>query len=208
MAQTTADSPARIIDEIARTYAQSLLDLAEEQGVTDEVADELGQLVELLDQEAVSQLLTSPAITVDDRAASLERVFKGQVSDLTYRFLQVLNEKRRIDHLRAIAWALEALLKKKRGEVDVLVYAAQPLSDEQLRDVRQRLASSLQATVHLATRVDESMIGGLKLRIGDKLIDGSVATQLQKLKRRLIASGRESIRTEGTRLLEESSDER
>jgi len=208
MAQTTADSPARIIDAIARTYAQSLLDLAEEQGVIDEVADELGQLVELLDQESASQLLTSPAITVDDRAASLERVFKGQVSDLTYRFLQVLNEKRRIDHLRDVAWAFDALLKKKRGEVDVLVYAAQPLSEEQLRDVRQRLESALQATVHLATRVDESMIGGLKLRIGDKLVDGSVATQLQKLKRRLIASGRESIRTEGTRLLEESSDER
>lgn len=195
MASHTADNPVKIAGAVAQTYAESLWDLAVEADAVDAVADELAQLVDLLDdQPDLRALFESPAIRADRRAASIEQIFKGQLSPLTYRFLQVLNRKGRLGQLPAIRLAFDQRLKQERGEVDVDVYTAQALSDSQKAAVADRVTAGIGRKAVLTTHLDESMIGGLKLRIGDKLIDGSVATQLNKIKRRMIARGRQAAR--------------
>jgi len=208
MASNTSDNPVKMAGVVAQTYAESLWDLAVEADVVDEVAGELTDLVGLLDdQPQLRAMLESPAIKADRRRQTIASIFQGKVSSLTYRFLQVLNVKSRLDHLSGIQIAFDQRLKAERGEVDVDVYTAQPLSDSQKAAVTAKVSASIGRKAVLSAHLDESMLGGLKLRIGDKLIDGSVATQLNKMKRRMIARGRERVRADASALLTETSDE-
>jgi F-type H+-transporting ATPase subunit delta len=205
---TTADSPVKIVDAASRVYAQSLLELAEEVGQLDAIGDELQQLVDLLAAEPqLDAIFRSRSIGTTRRARSIAAIFEGRVSDLTYRFLQVVNANGRLGMLGTIAAAYDQLLKARRGEVDVLVTSARPLDQTQVGAVTQQVSDAIGGKAIVTARVDESIIGGLRLRIGDRLIDGSVATQLRNLKRRMIERGRDYVRSSAAALLEEGSDE-
>ena len=202
--ENTADNPVKVIDAVSMVYAKSLMELAEDAGVIDDIADELSQLTTLVaTQPELSALLNNKAISAAARTRSIEAIFSGRVSDLTYRFLQVLNDKGRLGVLPTVNAAFARLLKEKRGEVDVHVTSAQPLSAAQLDAVATKVGSAIDGKAIVTADVDESLIGGLKLRIGDQQIDGSVATQLQNIKRDIIARGRESIRSNAATLMEE-----
>ena len=205
MASNTSDNPVKFAGKVAQTYAESLWDLAVEADVVDEVADELAQSVRLIDdQPQLRAMFDSPAINADRRARSIKAIFEGKVSSLTYRFLQVANDKGRLDQLAGVQIAFDQRLKDERGEVDVDLYTAQPLSDAQKASVAAKVSASIGRQAVVTAHLDESMLGGLKLRIGDKLIDGSVATQLNKMKRKMISRGRERVRADATALLEEN----
>lgn len=192
---------------VAEVYARPLLELADEAGgdeTPDAVGDELGQIVELMhDQPELRKILQDPAVRAPYRAESIQRLFQGQVSDLTHRFLQVLNTKGRLDELENIAHAVAAKLKERRGEFDADLYTAQPLTDEQANQVAERLGRAMGGKALLNRHVDPSMIGGLRLRIGDRLIDGSIATRLQQMRRSLHHRTREAVRQRADEMLEE-----
>jgi len=206
MHETTADNPVAAASAVAQVYARSLYELAVDAGgkVVDEVGEELSQVVGLMrEQRELELLLTNPAINADRRRQSIASIFQGRVSDLTYRFLQVVNEKRRLAELPGIARAYDQIVKAERGEIDVDVYAASELDDKQVKRIGQRIGELVGRTAIVHPHVNESMIGGLKVRVGDRLIDASVATQLQNLKRRMLARGREIARTNAAQIMEE-----
>lgn len=205
MVQSTADNQVKLIGAVARTYAQSLMDLAQQQGVVDPVARELSDLADLLaDQTELRAFFASPSIHAAKRAKSLQAIFEGRLSDLTYRFLQVVNRKGRLDQLGRIRVAYEQLLMDKRGQVEVDLYTAGEMPADRLRAVEQRIGEAIGREAIVHARVDPSLIGGMKLRIGDKLIDGSIATRLASLRRQLIDRGREAIRADAGTMLEEN----
>lgn len=194
---TAAEPRKRRQSQVDRVYARALFEMALAHGEQrlDEVADEMDQLAELMRQDpGLRRLLTSHSLSVADRAASLERVFQGRVSDVLYRFLQVLNRKQRIASLAGIAEALAALVHEHRGLVEVDAFVANRLEEKQARQLADRLGQIMNKQVVLHQYVDESLIGGLKLRVGDRLIDGSVATQLRRLQHTLERAGRERAR--------------
>jgi len=204
---TAAAHAARRIDALAEVYARSLLEAIDGQGDVqpDTIETELGELVELIEADPQrAALIYGRQLTQDQRRASIDKIFKDRVSDVTWRFLQVLNAKDRLGHLPTIRAAFEQQLKQRRGEVDVLVYSAKPLDDAQKQTVGDRISAAINAKALIHNRVDERLIGGLKLRIGDQLLDGSVARQLDKMKATLIRRGRESAR-EGNQVIEEEA---
>ncbi len=206
MHETTADNPVQTANAVAQVYARSAFDLASEADgdMVNTLADELGQIVALMrEDDDLHRLMTNPAINADRRGPSIEAIFKGQVSDLTYRLLQVLNRKQRLDHLPGVAAAYDQILKAERGEVDVDVYAATTLDAQQIDRIGQRIGQIIGRKALVRPHVEESMIGGLKLRVGDQLIDASVATQLRKLKQNMLESGREAVRSASGTLLED-----
>lgn len=204
MHANTADNPVQVIDVVSMTYARSLMALAAPAGSEAEVGDELNQLAELYAAEPqLAALFRNRSISSTAKAASLQRMLQGKVSELTYNFVQVVNAKDRLVLLPAMAAAFGQLLKERRGEVDVEVTSARPLSATQLDAVRTQIAGAVGGTPVITPRVDESILGGLKLKIGSKLIDGSVATQLDRIKHDLVAKGREAARANASALLEE-----
>jgi F-type H+-transporting ATPase subunit delta len=174
-------------DAVGRVYAQSLLGLAQDAGQVDAIAEEVGGLLPLVEPGGELYLLvTNPAISTDERAKIVQRVFEGRVSDLLYRFLQVVAGKGRLGSLQSILGGYLLQVSEARGLVDVDAYVATAMDEATAARVAEQIGRSLGKQVTLRQHVDESLIGGLKIKVGDKLIDASVASQLNQMKRRMM----------------------
>jgi F-type H+-transporting ATPase subunit delta len=187
MQEETFHSPAVL------TYAEALLELATSQadfpGGPEIISRELGALRKItLSDPLVMPLLVDPAITHEERHNLLDRVFSGRLSTLLLHFLYILSDKGRLNLLPSIAGGYQELLDKRLGKVEVDVTVAHRLDDAALETVRQRIGAALQRDVVLHQYVDEKILGGMILRVQDKLIDGSVRTQLASLREKILAA--------------------
>lgn len=185
-------------DALATVYAKSLLELAEQAGGTDkivEVAAELEQIAEIArGDKAFRELLSSPIVDRTARGESLSRIFSNRVTDLTLRFLLVLNEKGRLNRFESIAAAFDRLVQESFGRIEVDIFTPAPLGHEQQDVIRSRIASALGREPVLHPYTDPSMLGGIKVRVGDQLIDGSVANRLRRIKNGLMTRGSSAVR--------------
>jgi F-type H+-transporting ATPase subunit delta len=183
MAKTQHNSP------VALAYASSLLDLASEQNDAEQIGQELAALRQIVQENrSFAVFLASPAIGHVERTEFLTRIFGGKLSKLMHNFIGVLNEKGRMSSLSQIADAYDDLLAEKLGKIDVDVTVATKLSPELLEDVRKRVSAALKKDAIVQEHVDDSIIGGLIIRVGDKLMDASVKTQLAAMKQQLLAA--------------------
>ncbi len=194
-------------DALAAIYARSLFELAEAQGGRELIEGSLAELEDIIEMARAdrnfSEFLASRVLPVSDRAASLERIFKGRLSNLTLRFLQIVNEKGRLPHLTAIVAAYDRLVQEKFGRVEVDLYTPAPVSPEEIRAIRDRLREALGKEPIIHPYVDHAMIGGLKMQIGDRLIDGSIATRLRQFRDRLAREGSAEIRANADRMIDD-----
>jgi F-type H+-transporting ATPase subunit delta len=115
----------------------------------------------------------------------------------------VLNKKSRLDQLVGISEAYTQLLWERTGRIEVEVFSAKPLDENLAEIVRQRVGEALGKDAVLRNTVDEGLIGGLKLRVGDRMIDASVATRLSRIRESLNTSGAETVRSRSESLIQE-----
>ena len=175
---------------VARSYAQALLELAEARGQLDSASTDMQGVAEVFEaNEVFRQYAKSPAVSQMAREVVLDKAFGGQISPLVLNFLKLVNSKDRLNLMPAIAEAFENLLDEKHGKIEVDVTVAQALTPDELERVRQRVGRSLKKDAVIHQYVDESIIGGLIIRVADQLIDGSVRAQLDAMKKKLLASG-------------------
>jgi F-type H+-transporting ATPase subunit delta len=195
-------------DAAARVYARSLFDLAEKKGGQSTVEEIVGELEEILDlargDARFAEFLSSPSIAADARGAAIDKIFKGRVSDLTLRFLRVLNAKGRVAYLPSIAAAFDQQTQERFGRIEVDVITAEPLPGDQVRQLKDRLTKSMGREVILHPYTEAGMIGGVKFRIGDQLVDASVATRLRRMKDKLDTDGATELRARITRIIDEA----
>lgn len=193
-------------DALAKVYAKSLFELAQQQGGQQKAEEILGELEEIIEiarnDRAFSELLASRLIDAGKRDASLERMFAGKVSPLTLNFLRQLNRKGRLANLSQIANALDAMVQDQFGRVEVDVFTAAPISAGELESVRKQLSDSLGKDVIMHPYTDSSMLGGIKLRLGDQLIDASIQAELRKMRDTLINKGGAQVRGRSRDMLE------
>ena len=182
------------IDQVASVYARSLFELARELGGDAGVASMGAELREVCgivraDKRAL-ELFRSPIVDPAKRAASLKRTFGGRVTDTLLNFMLVLNRKGRLAELLAIEDAYDALEQEAFGRVEVDVFTASGSVDDATRSaLAADLKKGLGKEPVMHFYADPAMIGGLKLRIGDRLIDGSVAAQLRRMRSALLDRG-------------------
>jgi F-type H+-transporting ATPase subunit delta len=196
-------------DALAEIYARSLIELAQGQGGREAVEGCAAELEEILEiartNPRFSEFLASRVLPVDQRSASLERIFKGRISNLTMRFLQVLNEKGRLSHLPAVAAAYDAHVQKLFGRIEVDVYTASPISTDELKGIREQLQRALGREPIVHPYVENGMLGGVKLQIGDTLVDGSLATRLRKFRDQLATEGTTELRARMDRIVDDKA---
>lgn len=173
--------------DVAKVYSQALIDLAESRGEADQILDELEELAGHFERDAdFARFLSSPLIDDEERARSLEKMFRGRASDLMVDALQVINRKGRLALLPTIAEAYRLEHQKRLGRIDAHVRTAIALSDslrEQLTEViRQRYGKEPELIEH----VDPSLIGGMVLEIGGEKVDTSVARRIDRLRHALL----------------------
>ena len=185
-------------DALAKVYARSLFELATDAGGTDklmEVADELEQICELArEDKKINLFLSSPIVDVKARGKALSAIFTNRITDLTLRFLLVLNNKGRLDRLESIETAFDQLVQEAFGRIEVDVITPVAIDAELIATIKEKISTVLGKEPILHPYVDESLLGGIKLRIGDQLIDGSVQTRLRKLSEELKNNGGAAVR--------------
>lgn len=185
---------------LAGTYAEALFQVAEEQGVAEQVLAELEAIVALGDEHpAFRQALLSPLAAPSQRAEAVERAFRGRVSDVLVDFYQVLSRRGRPELLRAIAKAYRAVLQRERRILDVRVASAVPL-DEALRErIGKAVRDRTGFTARLIESVDPALIGGLVLRLRDWKFDSTMKRSLERLHAALLErASNEIIRGAGS----------
>jgi F-type H+-transporting ATPase subunit delta len=176
-------SETSIVSGIAGRYASALFDLAREQGTLDAVASDLASLDGMIGESAdLARLVRSPVISREDQGRAMAAVLESaNTSELVCRFVGLVAQNRRLFGLRDMIAAFQTLLAVHRGETKAKVTSARPLSDEQVERVKSQLAGLVDQKISLSTDVDESLLGGLVVRIGSRMVDSSLRTKLQKM---------------------------
>ena len=187
------------VDAVARVYAQSLLELADAAGGDEKIVEtgvELNAISEMIRGDAeIAEFLRSPIVDAGKRADALRRIFEGRVSDLVLRYMLVLNGKGRLGEFAAMAAGYDQIVNERMGRVEVDVLTVDgSLAPDQLALLGEKVKAKLGQEPVFHQYADESLIGGLVLRVGDQLIDGSVRGQLRRMREELLASGSTRVR--------------
>jgi F-type H+-transporting ATPase subunit delta len=185
-ARSRWSQPRDLLDSLEELAVDSALGSAQAAGQLDEVEDELFRFERILDGEPeLRAALTDRNMTTDTKRGLLHTLLDGKVSEVTFALLQraVLEPRgRTIEHaLRD----LSTLAAQRRDRLIAHVTTATELSDDEQRDLAAALGRAFEYDVRLQVVVDPTLIGGLTVRIGDEIIDGSVARQLDEARRRL-----------------------
>lgn len=168
---------------LAGRYAQALFDLADEQKKLDTVASDLDGLSAALDENTdLQRLVRSPVIARDVQRDAMVAILEGAGADpLTVQFVGTCAMNRRLFALPGMVSAFRAILAAQRGEEAAEVVSAKPLSKEQLGAIEDALKKAVGTTVAVDARVDESLLGGLVVKMGSRMIDSSLKTKLAQL---------------------------
>jgi F-type H+-transporting ATPase subunit delta len=171
------------VSELAGRYAAALFDLADEGKQLDDVAMDFRQLEEMFTQNAdLRRLANSPVIRRDDQMKAMTVLLeKLDVSPLTMQFVKVLSRNRRLFALPNIITEYLSELSHHRGEIAAEVISARELSGSQQTALFEALKLALGGKVAIQQKIDPDLIGGLVVKIGSRLVDASLRTQLQKL---------------------------
>ncbi len=192
--QVTADVGAQ---RVARVYAEALLNAAEKHGQADEVLDELKSLVGDLFQAdpQLEAFLVSASIGRNHKAEVIQKAFENRASDLFLDFLLVLNQHERLNLLRPILAAAQEIHDQRARRIRVGVRSAVELTGEQQERLREELRKTWQLEPLLKLNVDPELLGGIVVRVGDWLYDGSVSTRLETIRNQLIARSTHEIQS-------------
>lgn len=165
-------------------YATALFELAEAGKTFDEVDQDLGRFGEMMDSsEELVRLVRSPVFSADEQGRAVGAVLdKAEIGGLTGNFIKLVARNRRLFAIRDMIKAYRALLAEHRGEVTAEVTSAEKLSDAQLDALKAKLKSSIGRDVKVDTQIDASLLGGLVVKVGSRMVDSSLRTKLQSLK--------------------------
>ena len=166
---------------LARPYANAVFSVAKQADELDRWSRMLAFLSAAAGDEQMTVLLDAPEIGEEQKAFRLIDVCREELSDRAKKFVQVLAANKRLPLLAEIAEVFEELRAQEQQSLDVEVLSAYPLTDTEAERLRVALGRKFDKDVQLQSRVEESLIGGVVIRAGDVVIDGSVRGKLAKL---------------------------
>lgn len=169
----------------AGRYAKVLLELAIEQNKVDSVLGDMQFLTKTSEEtREFALLIASPIIHPDKKISIFELVFE-QFEEVSLDFIRLITKNRREGELPNIATTFEALVKEHKGIVPITVYTAAPMDAGTRQLLVDKIQASVKGTLEVTEKIDESLIGGFVVRMGDVRIDASVSSQFNSLKQRL-----------------------
>ena len=178
------EDPVTGTSRSARRYARAVFELAQQDGDIEKWGRRLAEIRELFGDPEVAAVLSNPTIATEEReklVSASPHLFDDEATNLA----RLLIESSRITEVEAVEQEYQGLVDEAAGRVRATATTAVELTTQDRKDITDELSRRLGKDVRLTTVVDPSILGGLKLRFGDRVIDASVATRLQQLRRRL-----------------------
>ena len=172
--------------EVAMVYARALYDAASDLGHVEEVQDEIIQIDHIFrEQEDFQKILRNPAVSRGQKKDMLKNIFEGRVLPEVLNFLYILMDKNRYYDFHGIVREYRWIADQEMGVGFGLIYSAVPLSEEQIARFEEQAGTLLRKKIKLQNRVDESLIGGVRLFVDGKMIDASLSSRLEKMADRI-----------------------
>lgn len=166
---------------VAKRYAKALYDIGTEQGKSEIFAENLNELAALLEaNEEVGAMLLNQSIQNDDKKKAINALLNG-MEPMVINFVDLVVDKNRAGSLIAMCASYIELMEEQANVARAEIISAVPLTEEQVKKIEDKFSGIVGQTVKAETSVDASLIGGVKVRIGDTVYDGSLASQLKKL---------------------------
>lgn len=177
-----ADEP--IVSGMAGRYATALFELALEEKKLDAVKSDLDGFAALLDGNAdLVRLVRSPVFGAEEKEKALAAILdKAKVGGFARNFLLMVTQKQRLFAVGQMIRAFNALVARHKGEVAAEVTVAEKLKDEHLEALKQAIAATAGKNVQLDVKIDPSIIGGLKVKLGSRMVDASLKTKLNSIR--------------------------
>jgi ATP synthase F1 delta subunit len=171
------------MQEAARVYAEALFDVAKDKGKLDAVRGELAQFVDAVDGNRELQVFFfSPYFSSAEKVAGLKRAVSDADAELL-NFLELLIEKQRMPEIFRIRRQLDELWKQENRRIDVTVTSAVTLEPSVVEKVGEEIERQTGQKVELSSRVDAEILGGIVLQVGNKVLDASIRSRLEKLRK-------------------------
>jgi F-type H+-transporting ATPase subunit delta len=169
---------------LAGRYANAVFELAQDQGAVDAVSADLASLRRAMETSPdLRRLVRSPLFDAEDQARALKAILEQMGANaLSVKFVLLLAEKRRLFALTQIIAAYEHLVAASRGETEAEVIAARALSDGEITELKSVLKSRLGKEPRLHSKIDPTLLGGLVVKVGSRMIDSSLRTKLDGLR--------------------------
>lgn len=172
---------------VAKRYAQALFMLADETGSVDEIGKDLDLACDTIyGNEELKAVYTGVQFANISKKEVINKIFKGELNSSVLNFLLLLVEKMRTSYLEDIKLAYHRLLDEKNGIEDATLFTAYPLKDNDAQAIAQALGESVGKTIRLKTVEDPSLLAGVRLQYGDRIIDGSAKARLESMRKRLM----------------------
>lgn len=166
---------------VARPYAKAAFQFADENGALAEWSAMLRFLAAVSEHDAVAQFLDNPKVTSDKKSEGFLTLCADQLNPAGTNFVSLLAQNKRLPALPEISVLFEALKSEKERSVDAVITSAFPLSSEQTNKLADSLKKKLGREVNVTTAIDNTILGGVVIKAGDLVIDGSVRGKLAKL---------------------------
>ena len=173
-----------VVAHIAQPYAAALFELADEQGQVDAVESDLVALQGLVNEGGdFARFLRSPVIVADEKAQAMDAILdRANVSPTVANLVKVVARNGRLFALPQIIAAFRRMAAQARGEISAEVTSATALRPEQVASLAEALKAKIGKTVTLSEHVDPSLIGGLIVKVGSRMIDSSLKTKLTAMR--------------------------
>jgi len=184
-----------VVIRLSQLYAEALLNVAEKRNRVDDVAQELSGIVGELfvRMPDLQKLFLSRIIQRDKKAKLIDAAFGDNLGELTLDFIRVLNGRDRLELLRPVSEAYKTLLDRRRSRVRVLVRSAVPLTEEVLNQLKTTMSVSLGKEPVIDSRIDETLLGGMIVQVGDVVYDSSAKTRLESIRTQLLSRSSHEI---------------
>ena len=173
------------MQEIAEVYARSLFEVAKEHDVLDAVHDQLGEFADALDESRDLQVFFfSPYFSSQEKKDGIGKMISG-ADEHFVRFLELLAERHRMPAIFRIRRDFDELYAEERKLLPVTITSAIELDKDLVKDIRRKIEEQTDRKVDLTTKVDPNVLGGLVLRVGNKVMDASIRSRLERLRKQV-----------------------
>ena len=173
------------MEELARVYSEALFDAARRQGKIDQIRDQLGMVVEAIEaSRELTLFFFSPLFSTREKKEGIARVLVG-ADEIFLNFLSVLIDNHRMPVIFRIRKQYEALWREENRLLPVEITSAVELDEQVARRIAERVEQQTGRRVELTRRVDESILGGLVVRVSNMILDASIRNQLERLRRQV-----------------------
>jgi F-type H+-transporting ATPase subunit delta len=173
------------MEEIAQVYARSLFEVAKEEHLLDTVREQLGAFTDALnDNREVAIFFFSPYFATDEKKAGLARMLTG-AEPIFMNFLEALLERHRMPAIFRIRVAYEQMWEEENRLLPVQVTSAVKLDEQTVNSIGERIGQQTGRKIELSSEVDDGIIGGIVLRVGNVILDASIRNRLEQLRKQV-----------------------